>query len=369
MVDTTIDNSSINVTSKDSFPVLVCDIGGTNSRMRLLRMSTKFGVDPIKIDYKRFSTQDYQSLLHLIRTYLDDFKDTENYPIAATVALPGPITDNKIKVIANISHWPHTEGNELAKALKLKHLVLVNDFVVMGYGVTSNLSIDVDLYNITGNQVKEDGVLVVIGAGTGVGHCIGVRSHVSKYHDIIPSEGGHITFAPFNEFEFGYKRYIEEKLKINHVSFERACSGPAIPLMFYYIIESKKLIPKLVDPSDPEYETKRQELSSEAIVIAANNESCPVAIEVRKMFIELLATACSNILLITMPYKGLYLVGSLTIEFQKYIMNSKAFFDRLYHKGRVSEFIKEFPIFIVTDPHIGLKGCQEYARRLIEASN
>ena len=51
---------------------------------------------------------------------------------------------------------------------------------------------------------------------------------------------------------------------------------------------------------------------------------------------------------------------------KEYLLETNDFFDRYYDKGRLSEFLKRFPIYIITESNIGIKGSEEYARRLIE---
>ena len=352
---------------KDYLPVLMCDIGGTNSRLRIMLISKRFGEEAIKIDYKRYDTQSFQSLFHLLQTYLEPFVGTDNYPLFAAIAIPGPIEDNKIQIIANIPHWPHTDGYELGLKFKLIQCTLLNDFVAMGYGITGNIKLDKDFFNLTCSKSNDDGVYAVVGAGTGLGHGLGYKVKNSKYHDVLPSEGGHQTFTPFNEVEWKYKLYLLEKFKVDHISIERACSGPALPYLFNFVIDILNIEPSLVSRSDPEFDQKRWQLTPEEIVNSANKEDCKATLEVRKIFIEILATDCSNMCLMTLPRKGLYLVGGITISFENYIKTSKTFWSRFYDKGRLSNFLKDFPVFLVTDVHIGIKGSEEFARRQVES--
>jgi len=85
------------------------------------------------------------------------------------------------------------------------------------------------------------------------------------------------------------------------------------------------------------------------------------------MFTEIFATACSNFCLVTLCVNGLFLVGSLSNSFHDYIKNDPTFLQRFSDKGRLTKFLsEEIPIYLVTDLHIGLKGCEEFGRRLIE---
>lgn len=352
--------------SKDTFPVLVCDIGGTNSRMSILRVSVDKTVTPIVVDVTKLKSQDYTSLSNLLSFYLEKYKDTDDYPHIAAIAVPGPIVNNRISVIANLMHWPHSDGDSIGQNLNFKKCVLLNDFVAVGYGIIGDLTIDKDFYNLTCGKSNPDGPYAVVGAGTGLGHGLGYKSVHGKYHEIIPSEGGHQTFICFNDTEWKYQNYLKQKFQINHISHERACSGPAIPYIFNFLIDVEGMEPKLLDKNDKEFDDKRWKLTPEEIITACVEEKCPVANRVGDMFLEMLATDCSNLCLTSLPYKGLYLVGGITLTLQNKLKNSKVFWNRFYHKGRLSEYLKEFPVYLVTDSDVGIKGCQEFCRQIIE---
>ena len=138
-------------------------------------------------------------------------------------------------------------------------------------------------------------------------------------------------------------------------------------LLFNFVVDILNIEPSIVSRSDPEFDQKRWQLTQEQIVNSANKEDCKATLEVRKIFVEILATDCSNMCLMTLPRKGLYLVGGITISFENYIKTSITFWSRFYDKGRLSNFLKDFPVFLVTDVHIGIKGSEEFARRQVES--
>lgn len=422
-------NLNSNITSK-YYTCLICDIGGTNSRMSLVKLSKNKQDKCTKIDQKKLKSPDYSSLCNLLVSYLSPFVGSDNYPQIALLAIPGPVRHNKVSIIANLLHWPEGNGEELEKHLNIKKVILLNDFVAIGYGVSTNLELNKNYYNINYNFSNfhnksnassnskldineidhENGTYICIGAGTGLGHCIGYKTDhlysikkpfniVDKdnpsyyvYHDVIPSEGGHQTFSPYNDNEYNYKKYITNLLNIDHVSHERLCSGPAIPYMYNFYLEKiinannkyrdldsninlkevedyNNIIPKLINIKSNDFNKKRWELTPEEIVKSAVNEDCPVSILVRNMFLEILATECSNFSLATLPYKGLFLVGSITNAFKDYLLTNKnnVFVERFFNKGRLSDFLYKLPIYLVTEENIGMIGCMEYARRIIES--
>ena len=49
----------------------------------------------------------------------------------------------------------------------------------------------------------------MIGAGTGMGHGFLVKSNFYKYYEVYPSEGGHVDFAPQNDEEYEYMKFVK----------------------------------------------------------------------------------------------------------------------------------------------------------------
>lgn len=363
-----MEKQSESTLSHKFFPVLITDIGGTNSRMRIIQISSNPQDNPKEIDYKKLKSSEYKSLEHVCEEYLKPFLGTENFPIMAVIAIPGPIIKNICTITANLKHWGVSDGNKISTNLKIPQVHLLNDFQVMGYGVMSNtLVLNKDLFVLNDPKTTyEDEPIAVLGPGTGLGHGIGVKSKTDKYHEVYSSEGGHQIFIAHTEREWRYRCYLAKKLNLTHVSHERGCSGPAIPYMFNFLIDEEKMECKLLDMKDSEFETKRWKLTSESIVESACKGDCPVTQEVRKLFVELIASACSNFCLLVVPLNGLYLVGSIANSFSEFIKNDNTFMNRYTDKGRLHDFMKQVPIYLVTNQHIGLLGSEEFARRIIE---
>jgi glucokinase len=94
----------------------------------------------------------------------------------------------------------------------------------------------------------EGGVKVVLGPGTGLGQGFMCKSAFSPYYEVYPCEGGHVEFSvrtkeDFELLEFA-RTFIETSdnvenqraiEKINRISIERLCAGPAVPLIYDFM--------------------------------------------------------------------------------------------------------------------------------------
>jgi len=66
-----------------------------------------------------------------------------------------------------------------------------------------------DLERIDTNKVCPHGPKAMIGAGTGLGHGYIVKTDESVYHQVFPSEGGHVDYAPINDLEWDYMKFVK----------------------------------------------------------------------------------------------------------------------------------------------------------------
>ena len=120
-------------------PVLIGDIGGTNSRLGIFKMS-KFQDDSIdKIDRQTLVSFSFDGIYECLESYLKPFRGTPNYPQYAVVGIPAPVFENGFQKITNIPKWPPETGENLARKLGLTKFVFLNDFVCNGYGVQCKL--------------------------------------------------------------------------------------------------------------------------------------------------------------------------------------------------------------------------------------
>lgn len=295
-----------------------------------------------------------------MKEFLKSVEGSENYPLLGVLGIPAPIFKNSFSIVANLK-WPVTKGEEVASALNLKELVFLNDFVTNGYGILTNMKEGQDFEKLNENPVDENGPIAMIGAGTGLGHGYLVKHQHGKYYHVFPSEGGHQDFAPQTERQWQYSNFLRQYYKIDHVSVERACSGPAIPVMLHYFIEAEKM-----ESSIYKSEEEIKNASSEAIIKQGLGKKCKVCEKVIEFFVEMYGAAAGNMSLLLLPTGGLYLLGGLSAALEEYMINNDTFKKSFNNKGRLEPLLKTVPIFTVKNSLIGVRGAEEFARRMLE---
>jgi hypothetical protein len=123
--------------------ILIGDIGGIHSHLRLLNMTSDIDIEPIILKESNEYTVEHESLEILLKKFLFNIKEIEK-PEYAIIGMPGPVENNQIITLQNIPHWKLDNGDILGEKLGLKKLVFVNDFVGNGYAIQTKLKEGVD---------------------------------------------------------------------------------------------------------------------------------------------------------------------------------------------------------------------------------
>jgi len=354
-----------------NFPILIGDIGGTNVRLSIRKIFLDANIPEEIIDQAKFQSQKYASLESVIEEYLQQFKNTENYPLYAVLGVPGPIKDNVILGLVNIPKWPQASGEEFAKKFGIKQFIFLNDFTLNAYGVQTNLKKDEDYCIINNAQPQKGGVKGIIGPGSGLGMSFLIKNPENEYYSIGRSEGGHMDFFSKNKKHFELAEFTKKLLGQDLLSIERICSGQGLIPMYKFLNsyekdvkrdeELGKKIDALTDLKDAiEVDKLNIELVNKGL-----KEECPLCKKVLELFVEIFGEVAGNISLYCLPVDGLYLVGGLSIVLAPLIRNNKLFLDHFINKDSFQYLLKTFPVYLVTNGKLGMIGASECARRII----
>jgi len=235
------------------------------------------------------------------------------------LGIPAPVFNNEFSIIANLT-WPGVNGEEVANSLNLKKMIFLNDFVANGYGVLSSIKEGDDYVKINENPVDPNGPIAMIGAGTGLGHGYIVKSEGSKYHSVYPSEGGHQDFCPKTDQEWRYFKFLQNHFGIERISLERACAGPALSLIFKFMIaegiKSERFKDACIDDKI---------IENEDIIKYGLSEECLISKNTIDFFNKIYGSAAGNMSLIIIPTGGLYLLGGLSYALESHIIEKTIF--------------------------------------------
>jgi glucokinase len=322
--------------------LLAGDIGATKTSLGVY--STEKGPrEPIVED--TFPSDRYSSLEVLVGEFLAQ----ANLAVERAVfGVAGPVMSGQA-TITNLS-WVIDEV-QLKKKLDLTSVLLLNDLKAFAHGVS--LLEPEDLYTLNKGEPAPGGTKAIIAPGTGLGEAF-LTWDGSRYR-AYASEGGHTDFAPANPLESNLLHYLQAKW--GHVSYERICSGIGLPNIYDYLRDSAHaeepawLAEQLAAADDP-----TPVIINAALDVAASCELCKATLA---LFVSVLGAEAGNVALTVLATGGVYLGGGIPPRILP-ALKQEGFMQAFLNKGRLSDFLKNVPVYVILNPKIALIGAALY---------
>ena len=322
--------------------LLAGDIGGTKTNLALFTRES--GANQ-PIAEATFRSADYPNLQVIAAQFLESHQVKVS---AAVFGVAGPVESGS--VTATNLPW-HMNETELSTALEIANVHLMNDLVAIATAVPVLASFDL----VTLNPGKPDpvGPIAVIAPGTGLGEAF--LLHDGTTYRAFPSEGGHADFAPGSSDEDGLLVYMRRQF--NHVSWERVCSGMAIPHLYGYACECSQaaqpawLTEKLKASIDP-----TPVILQTALDPVQSDDDCRRALQ---LFVSILGTEAGNMALKFLATGGIYLGGGLPPRILS-LLQGEQFLSAFYQKGRFRSFMERVPVRVILNSQSALLGAAHY---------
>lgn len=328
--------------------LLAGDIGGTKTLLALAQAPDE-ARSGIFVFERRYPSRDYADFAELLERFLEDARATLGQAprlSAACLGVAGPITGQRVKV----TYLPWTlDAGALGRRFGLGKVRLVNDFAAAASGIP-HLPRD-RLVTLQAGKPDPGAPRVAIGAGTG----LGVAALVGEGDDlrVLAGEGGHIGFAPADGAQLELWRYLHRLH--GRVSAERVISGPGLAAIYRFLVQraGDDADPALLAADDP----------SAAIAEAALGRNDPRALRALDLFIAAYGAFAGDLALAYLARGGVYLAGGIAPKILPRLAAggfSRAFGD----KGEHAALMPDFPVHVVTDEKLGLRGAAASAASL-----
>ena len=326
----------------------MADVGGTWTTMAIAAA----GTDPAIAAYRVYPSRDFDGLEAIVADFLTRPEVARHGgPIgAACFSMAGPVADNAC-MLTNLG-WK-VDGTELARALGLPVVRLINDFSAAGQGIGH--LVDTDIETLQAGRPVERGTRLIIGAGTGLG--VGVLTWQEGGYAVHPSEAGHADFAPVDEQQDLLLAHLRRSFE--RVSYERVVSGPGLMRIFSFLQETGAGIPsrQLLDA------TRKRNDTAELIAEFAISRLDPLAVRALDLFVRVYGAFAGNMALATLPRGGVYISGGIAPKIAARLRDG-VFVRAFTSKVRFSDLLAEIPVHVVKNPQVGLLGAILEAGRL-----
>lgn len=314
--------------------VLIADIGGTNARFGIVDSNGLH--DLIYLEGKNFAGP-----VEAAEHYLKEIS-SKTRPEVAVFAVAGPVNGDLINFTG--SPWTFRISTS-QKEMNLQHFEVMNDFKANALAIP-DISQDL-LRKIGGGDPVERAPKGVIGPGTGLG--VAYLTWAGDRYEAFPTEGSHATFPPTTEREVDI--FHRMKAKYSHISAERVCSGKGLENLYNAIkvLDHKFDLPDLEAP----------EISKKAM-----EGSCVVCKEALDLMLGFLGRATGNLALTLGAQGGIYIAGGIPTKLGDYFFKSR-FWEEFTHKGRMSGYNEQIPVYLIKHDAIGLLGLEQTAKRYL----
>lgn len=297
---------------------MLVDIGGTNLRTAIANIGSSALINPVKRNHNQIVSIDA-----LINNFLKE--DLAIKHIVFSVA--GPKINNSISMT---NAELQIDRNYILENFKLDSCHILNDWESIGH----SLSIVKNHETKFINQVEPfNDVALVLGPGTGLGAALVIRDDI-----ILPTELGNSSIS--------ISKIIQELTPINENDFnniESIISGKGLAKIFFLISGLKK---------NPEE-------------IVATYESDKLAKKSIDIFLISISQLLSELALIYMPGKGIYLSGALIrtlIKFLDFDSFTKNFLEN--KKSPHKEILKQIPLAVINKHMASLHGSLNFINKL-----
>lgn len=311
--------------------ILAADIGGTNSRFAAFETDSGGCLSLLQSCWLR--TEKADSFTHLIEQLRGkDFELTPEKADISVLAVAGPVTDGVYSNPPNIK-WD-VDVSDLPPSLGFKRCELINDFAVQAYACRS--PIIKGAQQIVDGKINPGAPLVVVGAGTGLGHAALINDGCGKWL-ALPSEGGHAGFPFENEAESAYKAFLHQQTGDPYIDAETVVSGRGLSNIHHFLT-GRKLKPSQVG----------DELA----------EDSPTMIWMNRFY----GRVCRNFALQLLAYGGVYIAGGLAAKIPQLVTHAE--FKASFRSSAImAGELRKMPVFLNANEESGLWGAAFYGQQ------
>ena len=319
--------------------ILAGDIGGTKTNLALYSHGK---TRPVTQAIESYSSRDELDLESIVEQFF------EKHPASiseACFAIAGPVIDGRCKT----TNLPWDVSEQWIKQRFGWNVRLINDLAATALSIP--LLHSRELHPLNNAMPQKGGNIALVAPGTGLGTSVLVW-HDGKYIP-IPSEGGHVDFAPTDKAQVLLWKYMYEHY--GHVSIERVVSGMGILNIFSYLKETGRYqvpswLAEDIERRDP----------ARAITEAAIQKKDPLCVKVLSMFTSILGSIAGNLALTVLATGGVYIGGGIPPKILP-ALNDGVFMNAFANKGRFKDLLEKISVRVILNDRAAILGAARCA--------
>ncbi|MBV9926641.1 MAG: glucokinase [Acidobacteria bacterium] len=323
--------------------IIAGDIGGTKTNVALFEAGEGKIGNPLA--QHSYPSARYDSLESILKDFVS--QNPSARITHACFGVAGPVVRGHIDA-TNLAWKVHDV--KLAEAIGVPSVRLINDLEATAFGI-GELGPE-QLYTLNEGESERVGHRALIAAGTGLG--MAAIYFDGAAFQPMPSEGGHMDFAPRNKREFALLSYLHEQLG-GRVSYERVLSGMGIHNIYAFLRdrgygEEPAWLAEEIRTGDPSAAISRAALAGKSELAATTLE----------IFVEVYGAMAGNLALLLKSVGGLYIGGGIAPKIMPKLTDG-TFMRNYGDKGRMSGLVLSIPVRVILDDKTALYGAARAA--------
>lgn len=338
------------------YPWLVADIGGTNARFGWIG-----GAGSALEQVRTLPVARHAGPLAATRAYLAEVAQAlgplYRPPCSAAWAVASAIVGDEVEMTN--AGW-HFSRQALQRELGWRTFLVLNDFEALAMALPQLEPGQVRrVGEAAGQLVLPHAARAVIGPGTGLGvaglvtcpAATGGSPGAEPHWLALPGEGGHASLAPHDDFESALLAAVRQHHR--HVSAERLLSGIGLPALHQAVAQVRGV-------AVPELHTEAIVAAGVAAVGSAGADA--LCRETLEHFCAMLGGLAGNVALTLGARGGVYIGGGIVPRLGDLFLHSR-FRARFEAKGRLEEYLRAIPTWLIVDTQVALPGAAAALRQ------
>lgn len=319
-------------------------------------------VDTVSSNIHHFPAPDYPNLDRVLEEY---FLRVGSRPRKVVIAIGGLRDDETGNVQVTNVNWPIFSPGEASQRFPGTSFETVHDLAGTASGALHASS--VDLHALKTGTARNNGPIIAVTIGTGVGVCAVIRDPKTNGQIFFSGEPGHVGFQPYTEAERRHLAHLYKKFE--HPSVELAINGK------HGVVAWVEHSPEIQKAGELKQALDRANVAGRppgAVLLEFATEGSGVDREAAHAVLNNMGSLVGNVLAdFALSFRstgGIYMTGSVSLGLSEYWAEHTGFTKAFIRRGTpdhaawLENMLLDIPIYLLTDSYVSAKGALALAK-------